>query len=334
MIFSVGAEIRLHGVPSTIVQVRLSLKHTATGDGRFERVEAKTFLEEIIRVYEEERTLDASLPELPDREHLALARGDTELEASDDVSMTFSVYGCDSRGMAWAVVDKRERKVEQVRKCDEAQNEIVAGGVGKDDHYAVVLLPASHDKVLCLRPNSALTEFIRSHLMQNDERLFQQQKQHRTIQHYGNARETASSRGIDEFSIRVRFSEFAPHSHKIIGIVARNHKDGGGPSIGVDWGVAMITHQHIAEYDDSFIVLHELGHCLYLSHAAEIRGHDPEDKNCAMWYPEQDPKSLDVDWGLRNSAHANVPMFCGKCVLKLRGWRIEDSITPQLPASS
>ncbi|GEM_PF-6717380 len=115
-----------------------------------------------------------------------------------------------------------------------------------------------------------------------------------------------------------------------------NFKSGGGPSIGVDWGTAFITHQHFALYEDSFIVLHELGHCLYLGHAAERKGHDPMDANCTMFYPEQEPAKFEMGWGLR--AHPKkqptVPMFCGKCLLKLRGWRIEDAIEPKLPAAS
>ncbi len=119
----------------------------------------------------------------------------------------------------------------------------------------------------------------------------------------------------------------------------QNFKTGGGPSKGEDWGVVMITHPHFKQYADAFITLHEIGHCFYLTHPFDVPppatcrpDHDQADKNCAMYYPEKNQRESE-GWGLRGKA-GTMPMFCGKCILKLRGWKVGEAEDAALPASS
>jgi hypothetical protein len=114
----------------------------------------------------------------------------------------------------------------------------------------------------------------------------------------------------------------------------------GGPSIGVDWGFVFLEHQHFKDHADGFLTLHEMGHCFYLSHALDYdpalkADHDREDFNCAMFYPSQTPFGAD-GWGKRVKAppKPTAPHFCGKCLLKLRGWRLRDGAGPALPKES
>jgi hypothetical protein len=105
----------------------------------------------------------------------------------------------------------------------------------------------------------------------------------------------------------------------------------GGPSIGVSGGVAMIEHQHSKQFTGSFLLAHEMGHNFYLTHAADTKAdHDGKDANCTMFYPSQTTLGK-ARWGRGTGAGVPVPLFCGKCLLKLRGWKIR---TGALPAES
>lgn len=223
MILSAAVEIRLSGFPSTIIQVRVSLKRLtddAAQYGRLEKIDAQTLLEKIVQVYTEERGSDASLPALPDSKHLALLQGGTEFEATDDVSHAVSCTRHDNAEYKLAVIDIRERKTQTIRRVvEELQNQIVAGGVGGDDHYVVVQIPSTDEKVVCFKPNSALIEFLRTSVLRNDQRMFQQNGRRGRHGTQRDDREEAS--GMDSFTIRFRLSEFARHSHRIINVVSQ-----------------------------------------------------------------------------------------------------------------
>jgi len=103
-------------------------------------------------------------------------------------------------------------------------------------------------------------------------------------------------------------------------------------SIGTDHGIACIDAQHHFAYTDRFLVAHEMGHCMYLTHALEAIGshnHDGSDTTCAMFYPRQ--VGADVPWKMKDGGtqwgvrgYASTPAFCGKCLLKLRGWKSDE----------
>jgi hypothetical protein len=105
----------------------------------------------------------------------------------------------------------------------------------------------------------------------------------------------------------------------------------GGPSIGVSGGVAMIEHQQSKHFGAGFLVAHEMGHNHYLTHAYPPNDdHDRADGNCTMFYPSQVPQGFqDARWGL--AAGGGAPLFCGKCLLKLRGWKVRP---PPMPTTS
>lgn len=100
----------------------------------------------------------------------------------------------------------------------------------------------------------------------------------------------------------------------------------GGPSFGATGGVAMLEHRHVNQFNSAFLVAHEMGHNYYLSHAAGTPAdHDTDDPNCAMFYPSETtlgPKG----WGRKTDAGTPIPLFCGKCLLKLRGWKVRTGV--------
>jgi hypothetical protein len=75
----------------------------------------------------------------------------------------------------------------------------------------------------------------------------------------------------------------------------------------------------------SFSVCHEVGHCFFLSHYENVfrctttDQHDQADHNCFMSYPLTNPPVH------RHQTFADYnPRYCGKCNLKLRGWKIDE----------
>ncbi len=112
----------------------------------------------------------------------------------------------------------------------------------------------------------------------------------------------------------------------VIPYFKRDGRGDGGPSIGVSGGAALIEHQHADQFLGSFIVAHEMGHNYYLTHPHDMAAdHDKSDENCTMKYPSTStlgPKG----WGTKSTPGAPVPLFCGKCILKLRGWKIRSGI--------
>ncbi len=118
--------------------------------------------------------------------------------------------------------------------------------------------------------------------------------------------------------------------------------------IGLTRGVVVLSHSMFPDYQDGFIVTHEMGHSRFLNHhetgsdrqanainpsSDNPTHHDLRDHNCTMCYPHGIPSrnprfGASVSWG-RASPHR--AMFCGKCILKLRGW---DVVTAPMPAAS
>lgn len=118
--------------------------------------------------------------------------------------------------------------------------------------------------------------------------------------------------------------------------------------IGLTRGVVVLSHSMFPDYQDRFIVTHEMGHSRFLNHhetgsnpqANRINAasdtpthHDLRDHNCTMCYPwgipTRNPRiGTPVSWGRASTNHS---AFCGKCILKLRGW---DVVTGPMPASS
>ena len=248
MIFALDVEIRLKNdvasttttaTTTTILHVRVPLKESTdtTVDSpyygrlpKFERMEAKTLLNKIRDLYGTERKTDESLPELPDVSHLALTLvtpGNDlgrEFEPSDDVSVSIMEIGTYGHQSRLAVIDKRDQKPERIRRVvDESQlqqNQIVAGGIGTEDHFVVVQM--THEKVVCFRPQSGLISFLRSSLMKSDERLFKHQGRRSSSSSSSSSNANKKKQGLDPFSIRLRLSELSRHSHKIIAIVQKN----------------------------------------------------------------------------------------------------------------
>lgn len=141
---------------------------------------------------------------------------------------------------------------------------------------------------------------------------------------------------------------------RMIGGVNWSYPRAGDSSIGMPGGFALLSMAHCEQYRDGFIVGHEMAHTLFLQHSFndnkrtwksltkaardDLTGwenpveHDLGDLNCLMSYPN--------DNGLKKTARptvdashtgASVLRFCGKCVLKLRGWRIAAGAAKQPP---
>lgn len=112
--------------------------------------------------------------------------------------------------------------------------------------------------------------------------------------------------------------------------------------IGLTRGVVVLSHAMFPDYQDRFIVTHEMGHSRFLNHhetgshpqpnlinpASDTpTHHDLRDHNCTMCYP-WGIVSRTVSWG---TASPQRSAFCGKCILKLRGW---DVVSAPMPAAS
>ena len=109
--------------------------------------------------------------------------------------------------------------------------------------------------------------------------------------------------------------------------------------IGLAGGVAVIDNNMYPGFDDRFVIAHEMSHSRYLRHhqagypanntiSDNPIDHDLSDNNCTMSYPFKIPSRRGLTW---DPGGANHPGFCGKCILKLRGWKIT---TGALPANS
>jgi peptidoglycan hydrolase-like protein with peptidoglycan-binding domain len=104
--------------------------------------------------------------------------------------------------------------------------------------------------------------------------------------------------------------------------------------LGLGKGVAIIDNR-MNEEQDRFLMAHELGHCHFLLHHQTKNGvsdnpvqHDTNDKNCIMCYPWGITSRPGLKWSKNDGTEAT---FCGKCLLKLRGWAIANG---DLPAAS
>ncbi len=106
--------------------------------------------------------------------------------------------------------------------------------------------------------------------------------------------------------------------------------------LGLPKGVALLDNGMTDKEQDGFLYVHEMGHCRYLMHH-ETRGngmsdipedHDLADKNCTMCYPNGIKSRPGLSW---NKGDKTESRFCGKCILKLRGWDVRAA---KLPASS
>lgn len=136
----------------------------------------------------------------------------------------------------------------------------------------------------------------------------------------------------------------------------------GDSSIGMPGGFALLSMSHVETYKDGFIVTHEMAHTAFIQHSfntlqavwksadgskkrEDLKGfenpmeHDLSDLNCVMSYPNiaglKGPKSpppsparptVNAEIG---EAGVSVLKFCGKCILKLRGWRIAGGFADQ-----
>ncbi|CAD5371655.1 hypothetical protein RA210_U160039 [Rubrivivax sp. A210] len=101
-------------------------------------------------------------------------------------------------------------------------------------------------------------------------------------------------------------------------------------------GVVQMNNQMTATEQPGFLYSHEVAHTRFLwhhetSHSRGLRGlfrlpnydsrqhHDLSDHNCTMSYPNGVTSRPRLSWDIGDTTEAR---FCGKCTLKLRGWRI------------
>ena len=102
------------------------------------------------------------------------------------------------------------------------------------------------------------------------------------------------------------------------------------------------------------LAAHELGHCMFLQHGPNVGGsaakdHDESDDNCIMSYPVfykmaecgEGDRAAFLDLRARGSTHSTKahycydkfkPHFCGKCNLKIRGWKLDSGAPAKAPA--
>jgi hypothetical protein len=128
------------------------------------------------------------------------------------------------------------------------------------------------------------------------------------------------------------YKRFKPFG-KVVASVSSTYRPGLF-CIGLAGGVTMLENGMMAQHADRFLVTHEIGHCLHLNHHETVASknasdtpahHDTADHNCVMCYPwgiaSRNPPTTRaaLSWE-KNSA--SIAHFCGKCVLKLRGWDI------------
>lgn len=98
-------------------------------------------------------------------------------------------------------------------------------------------------------------------------------------------------------------------------------------------GVVIIDNKYSQDSKDSFLFSHEIAHCLNLSHheipsrydSANKEDHDLSDHNCTMSYPQGIRSRPDLEW---NKTNSDISAFCGKCLMKLRGWQVNSNELP------
>ena len=101
--------------------------------------------------------------------------------------------------------------------------------------------------------------------------------------------------------------------------------------VGLCAGVTLISNPMGADEQERFLFAHEVGHNRYLMHhhtkgaGASDRAvdHDTTDLNCTMCYPHRIQARPGLTW---NRGDATTPNFCGKCILKLRGWVVNTGL--------
>jgi hypothetical protein len=84
-----------------------------------------------------------------------------------------------------------------------------------------------------------------------------------------------------------------------------------------------------------YIISHECGHHCFLYHNFPSTNenpnhHDKSDWNCIMTYSRQ----AEINSGIHGLRGTLNPLFCGKCNLRLRGWKIVHPTIPGLPEKS
>jgi len=101
--------------------------------------------------------------------------------------------------------------------------------------------------------------------------------------------------------------------------------------VGLCAGVTLISNPMGADEQERFLFAHEVGHNRYLMHhhtkgaGASDRAvdHDTTDLNCTMCYPHRIQARPGLTW---KRGDATTPNFCGKCILKLRGWVVNTGL--------
>jgi len=98
-------------------------------------------------------------------------------------------------------------------------------------------------------------------------------------------------------------------------------------------GVTLLDNKGTGADKDKYLFTHEISHCRYLQHwevpvlggGGRAEEHDQNDHNCIMSYAEFIPTRPNLEW---TKDSPDEPRFCGKCVLKLRGWDVRDVALP------
>jgi hypothetical protein len=94
-------------------------------------------------------------------------------------------------------------------------------------------------------------------------------------------------------------------------------------SAGNNKGVALLDNAGTVMDKDKYLFAHEMAHCRYMQHweapGGQDQDHDQNDHNCIMSYAERIPTRPNLHWSKGN---LDEPRFCGKCILKLRGWDV------------
>ncbi len=108
--------------------------------------------------------------------------------------------------------------------------------------------------------------------------------------------------------------------------------------IGLEHGVACLENQ-MTSAEGAYLFAHEVAHCRFMQHHETDfthvvsdfpNDHDTADHNCSMSYPDGISSRPGLAW---TPGSAEQPRFCGKCILKLRGWDVTAAALP-LPAHS
>jgi hypothetical protein len=126
--------------------------------------------------------------------------------------------------------------------------------------------------------------------------------------------------------------------NKKVKVPVKLFREEGETCTGVGGGAIFIGGDRAKQLKDDFLISHEVGHLYYLSHPFQKpEEHDSNDDNCTMWYLYVKPdhpkannappnrKGVDLKPGSQNKSH-----FCGKCLLKLRGWKINTLNSPNI----